>query len=708
MNLLNLTLGILLAWGICGFAVADSQTLSAGVGRAVITPKEPMWMGGYASRTAPSDGKVHDLWAKALVLEDATGARSVVVTTDLLGVSASLSTAVAGMVETKLGIPRERLMMTSSHTHSGPVVRDNLINMYGLTEEAQAKVSAYTATLPALIFEAIEQAISDLEPSDVRWAVGHTDFARNRRGYTQGGVNNSINPIGPVDHDVPTLTVRRANDGIKAVLFGYACHNTCTSDQQFCGDYAGFAQIDIEARLPGATALFAAGCGGDQNPLPRRTMSLSQLYGEMLGKAVVTAVSGKGTPVAGPLRARYDEIPLNLSAPPDRASIEAELESSNIYRQRWAKHQVRVLDEKGSLQSEYPFPVQVWQFASGLQITALGGESVVDYALRIKQEFGRENQFVIAYANDVCSYIPSLRVLREEGYEGKESMMYYGFHGPWAPPVEEDIMAAVHRLADRRTLVDLSNTEAVRARAPLRIAHRGGVITQASPECSREAIWRASLAGYDMVELDLQESADGEPIVFHNKDLQDACGLSGAVADRTETELRAIPYSGSEERILHLGDALALCAQENLGVMLDIKVTGSPAFYRRIIGQLERFDLKKATLCINGAPDVREHLGGKIMLRLTQEQLDAHENDAATDLSGGFWFGIAADLSDDRAVNLQKAGALVIPAVNTFRYDAATHREKVKADVDRLCAAGVDGFQLDSAYQDYFGMPLPE
>ena len=82
-------------------------------------------------------------------------------------------------------------------------------------------------------------------------------------------------------------------------------------------------------------------------------------------------------------------------------------------------------------------------------MTALGGEVTVDYSLLIKYELGRDNQFVIGYANDVCAYIPSLRVLKEGGYEGAEAMIYYGFYGPWAPQVQDDIMKTVHELTGR-------------------------------------------------------------------------------------------------------------------------------------------------------------------------------------------------------------------------------------------------------------------
>ncbi len=74
----------------------------------------------------------------------------------------------------------------------------------------------------------------------------------------------------------------------------------------------------------------------------------------------------------------------------------------------------------------------------------LGGEVVVDYALRLKHELTGD-VWVTGYANDVMSYIPSRRVLREGGYEGATSMVYYGLPTTWGPTIEEAIVREVHR-----------------------------------------------------------------------------------------------------------------------------------------------------------------------------------------------------------------------------------------------------------------------
>ena len=91
-------------------------------------------------------------------------------------------------------------------------------------------------------------------------------------------------------------------------------------------------------------------------------------------------------------------------------------------------------------------------------------------------------------------------------------------------PVAEVPAQSSKRLSRAKSLIDLNDTAQVRERRPLLIAHRGGVITERSPECSLAAIELAAESGYSMVELDVQSSLDGVPIVFHDRSLLTACG----------------------------------------------------------------------------------------------------------------------------------------------------------------------------------------
>jgi len=445
MNIIAKWLSLILVLLFPTFSV--SAEMSVGVGSVVITPDKPIWLSGYASRKAPSDGKVQDIYAKAMAFEDAEGERTVIVTTDLIGLTRNLSARTAALASEKLGIPRERLMLTASHTHSAPALRENLGTMYALDDEQTRRVNEYSEVIPSRIVEAIKIAVDDLEAGSAHWGHGEAGFAVNRRQYNQGGVSLGVNPIGPVDHDVPTIVAKRADGTIKGVLFGYACHNTTLDFQQISGDYAGFAQAYVESAMPGVIAMFASGCGADANPNPRRTLALARQHGTELGVAVLTAMRGDLNELSRPIRATYDEVTLELSEPPTRAELDAQLNSDNVYIQRRATSLIEEFEANGALKTTYPYPIQVFQFGDTLQVTALGGEVVVDYALRIKHELGRDNQFIIGYANDVMAYIPSLRVLREGGYESDTSMIYYGFYGPWSTTVEDIVMDGVWRLS---------------------------------------------------------------------------------------------------------------------------------------------------------------------------------------------------------------------------------------------------------------------
>jgi hypothetical protein len=440
--LLTLTVGLLLV------AHAGAADWKAGAAVQVITPDKPMWMAGYGGRDHPAEGKLTELYVKALALEDPDGRRLVLLSSDLVGIPRHLSEAVAAEVARRTGLGRERLMLTVSHTHCGPVLRDSLSDMYDMPPAEAAKIDPYTERVRGWMVDVIVRALGDLRPARLSWGKGTARFAVNRRKPTPKGVVNDANPDGPVDHDVPVLAVRTPEGRLRAVAFGYACHNTTMQFYQWCGDYAGFAQAELEARHGGAVALFWMGCGGDANPLPRSKVELCRKYGKELAVAVAGVLDGPMTPITGSSRARYATLALPFEAVLRREQLAAQKASKQFALRRRAERLSKVLAEKGQIDDHYRhYPIQVWLLGDGPTWVALGGEVVVDYALRLKREVGASGPLWVAgYANDVMAYIPSARVLREGGYEADSSMIYYGQPGRWAPAIEELIVGKVRAL----------------------------------------------------------------------------------------------------------------------------------------------------------------------------------------------------------------------------------------------------------------------
>lgn len=162
---------------------ASPSIWKAGVARVVITPQEPMWMAGYGTRDKPAEGKLQDLYARALALESPAGERLVLVTTDLVGLPAVLTESVAGSLHDNYGLARAQIMFTSSHTHSGPLLADEypVYPVPGLAPQEEEKVRRYTRQLPGQLLQVVGDALADLAPARLAWGIGRAGFAVNRR-----------------------------------------------------------------------------------------------------------------------------------------------------------------------------------------------------------------------------------------------------------------------------------------------------------------------------------------------------------------------------------------------------------------------------------------------------------------------------------------------------------------------------------------------
>ena len=424
-----------------------ADTWKAGVSKVKITPDESIWMAGYASRDKSSEGVRQDLFAKALALQDASGKPSVLVTLDLVGISREMVDAIAQRCLKQFGITREQLLFNVSHTHSGPVAGSVLLQMYKLTPERHEVVCRYTDGLIDKTVSVIGSSLENLVPATLEFKQGLAGFAVNRRRVT----NRSL--PGPVDHDVPVLKISHTNGTLHTVVFGYACHATSLNDFMINGDWPGYAQEEIEKAHPGAIAMFVQGCGADSNPLPRRTVELTMKYGQILAAAVEEVLIRPMMPLNNPMKTAFEYVDIPFQSPPGREELETRLKDKNEYRRIHARQLLDILDKEGKLPSSYQYPIQVWQFGPKLKLIALAGEVVVDYSLRLKTQHGWDTTWVAGYSNDILGYIPSLRVLREGGYEGGEAMIYFGRPGSFAETVEQLIVEKTSQLVERTSAI---------------------------------------------------------------------------------------------------------------------------------------------------------------------------------------------------------------------------------------------------------------
>ena len=426
-----------------------------GTGREVITPPAGVWMTGYAARNHPAEGTAQDLWAKALAFADPAGKRGVLITLDLCGITREITARVCAQLEKKHHLPPAAVMINVSHTHCSPWFEGSIIGLRILPAEGLAKAEAYRRDLEAKIVRAADHALTHLAPATLAWGEDSASFGVNRRENPEKEMpaRRAAGTLrGPSDPRVPVLAVHDARGTLTALLVSYACHNTTLSFYQWHGDYAGCAQAELEKRHPSATVLFALGCGADINPNPRGTVELAQQHGVALADAADRALARPMTRLEGKFSAAAETITLSYARRPSAEQIleaQQKEQPNREMHQAWAAAMNDQLKTHGEIPLTHPYPIQAWRLGN-LAWAALGGEVVIDYALRLRAE-NQGPLWVFGYSNDVMAYIPSERVLAEGRYEGDTSMIPYGRPGPWSAGLEEKIVRQTHALL-RRTL----------------------------------------------------------------------------------------------------------------------------------------------------------------------------------------------------------------------------------------------------------------
>jgi len=424
----------------------------AGLAKAKITPPNLFWMAGFSARTRPAEGTLDDLWVQALALEAPDGGIGVAVAIDVVGLPKWLYESLVARIGQRYGLDRSRVIFLCSHTHSGPVLRDALPDIYPLDDAQGLLIDEYSRWLEGAIAPVVGEALAQREAASLWAGEGWATLALNRRTNKEAELaamlERGIRPQGPSDFAVPVLAVRAPGGALRATVFGYAAHTSALSGYQWSADYAGVTRRAIEERHPGAMAFFFQGCGSDQSAAPRSTVEMCRRLGERLAAAVEDALDQPMRPVAARIRTAIDLIPLDFGEVPKKEDLEIAAAGEG-YRARWARRMLTEIRAGRAPATGYPeYPVAVWKLGVDHLWIALGGEVAVDYALLFKGKYGR-GTWVAGYSNDVMAYIPSRRIREEGGYQAGAFEVYGLPAVRWCADIEERIAGAVERLVEK-------------------------------------------------------------------------------------------------------------------------------------------------------------------------------------------------------------------------------------------------------------------
>ena len=438
-----------LPWTIALIPSPADAGWKAGTGRVAITPKEPMWMAGYASRTKPSEGAVHDLWAKALALEDPAGQRAILVTLDVCGIDRELSNRVRDTIASRHGLDRDRIVLACSHTHSGPVVGTNLLTMYKIDAEQRRRIADYAEFLVAAIVSAAGHAIDHLEESRLAWGTGRCDFAVNRRANKEAEVPDLRRRLAlarPRRPRRPRVESHRGQRGshrgrIRLRLPLHGPRFQPSSAEIMPGLPRSSSKNDI--RCARRCSSPAAAATRTRSRVAHSTSPLG--YGKQLAESVEVVLRGPLETIDGPIVTGYEEIRARLrlrcrpqsrssTTPGQTTSTSPAGPSTSSRRSRAAAR----------LDSTYPYPVaSLAARRSDLDLPGGRGRRRLLAAHQAQPRLVAHLGFRLLQRRDgLHSFATRLERRR---LRGGGAMVYYGLPTVWSDEVEETIMAAVAR-----------------------------------------------------------------------------------------------------------------------------------------------------------------------------------------------------------------------------------------------------------------------
>lgn len=395
------------------------MTFRAGCARIVITPPIGLELAGWGF--GPSAGILGDLEAQALVVES-DGQQAAIVTADLIGLGGGLVQAVRQRVEAALGIPAGNILLSASHTHSGPAAA--FYRHWGEMDQAYLRVlESHLAGLVGL-------AQRNLQAAALGAGLGQAPGL---------GVNRRRND-GPTDPAVPVVRIDNAEGWPMAVVWNYACHPVSLHSygNLVSPDYPGYARAAVRSLLGADVAvLFTLGAAGDINPAsfrwkqntPRRSWEMGTALGCEVARTALHIVARpdpvvrcamhsvelplEPLPPAADLRAMRDAAAAAAAEMRSQGRAWEDIANAEVDRD-WAAEALQAL-ASGAEQPAQPCEIQTIRLGDAA-LAALPLEVFVETGLAVKQAAPAGIAVVCANTNGALGYLPTADAYQGDDY----------------------------------------------------------------------------------------------------------------------------------------------------------------------------------------------------------------------------------------------------------------------------------------------------
>lgn len=417
--------------------------LTSGTAIADISPEKGIELAGYPHYPRHNTG-VHDPLYAACIYLDNGKEKVVLVSLDLLFFSKKYVKEVREKVSRITDIPEKNIMISCSHTHSGPWAAGRL-DIEAL-EKGLKPDFGYVNALKDKIVEIIVEAYNNTFNAKIGFKKGYC-------GKEQGVGGNRRDPKGPADPEVCVMVVQDLSGKNKACLVNYALHPTLLHAEStvVSADYPGYIRKYLAEKIPGMNVLFMQGTSGNQSTRYFRnsqTFEEAERIGSLIAMEAERAVKSAKTRNNPDIFVKTANTDIRLRTFPSsedakKAVIEAEKRYTELTRSGAPYIDVQnanlkllgaedilgyvlMLEKKEKielLEDEKPAELQVIGIGDA-RIAGMPGEVFVEYGLEIKRRSPYENTFVVELANGCLpGYVYTKEALEEGGYETDTSML---------------------------------------------------------------------------------------------------------------------------------------------------------------------------------------------------------------------------------------------------------------------------------------------
>ncbi len=433
--------------GVSAQQSTPQPALRLGQAAVNITPPIGTPMAGYYS-IRKSEGAHDDLMARALVLESG-GTRVALVACDLVGIERHTIEAARSRIQQQTGIPPEAVMISATHSHTGPLMKARFLEATGQSDrEAHRLASQYLELLPLKIADSVRVAASRLAPARAAAGTGREESLVFYRRYLMkdgtvrfnpGKLNPDIvRPVGMPDPDVQVVYFERDDGSPLATYVNYALHLDTVGGTCYSADYPfTLGRLLARAKSPDMLTLFTIGAAGNINHVDIRTKAPQKgpeeaerigtvLAGEVLKTYTrLKSVDGPGGAPAGAaapqLRARSEPVQLELPSFTREEVAAARQTAAQFGRPKPVfLDMVRAFKILDVAEREgRPLEAEVQVIALGTQVVWVGlpGEVFVELGRSIKQASPFPQTIIVGLANGSISYIPDRKGFQQGAYE---------------------------------------------------------------------------------------------------------------------------------------------------------------------------------------------------------------------------------------------------------------------------------------------------